>query len=1047
MHFAPRRCRVRVKSIVLCFITLVLFINTAPGQSANGTVSGIVLDPSGGVIPGANVLIVNDATAVQYPGKTNSEGYYVVTNIPPGTYRIQVSNSGFKTIIKPDIVVHVEDALAINFTLPIGAASEIVTVEGGAPIINTENASVGTVIDRNFVEQLPLNGRSFNTLLQLTPGVVIAPSSPTAPGQFSIAGQRTDANSFSVDGVSANFGVQGGLGNSGQSGTGGAQAFSVLGGTSSLVSVDALEEFRIETSSFAPEFGRMPGGQVILTTRSGANAFHGGVFDYFRNTALDANDWFANAAGDPRAPEHHNDFGGFLGGPIRKDKTFFFFSYEGARLDLPQTTLTLVPSEYARKTAPAAIAPYLNAYPLPSDMTITPGVYTSPFTGNYANRATLNATSLRIDHTFNDRFSIFGRYNYAPSQIAGRESGGSVSLSTFQTTLTNTQTVTLGANMALSSSLSNTIRGNYSTQRSGQSFTLDSFGGATPLNPSLLLGSLSSGQNDALFYPFDASYLFVGNGGVSSTRQANFVDDLAISVGSHQLKFGVDFRALFLNVNSPQNYLSYYLLSTEDFVSGANAGLVPYFYPATYRPARFLTNAFSLYAQDTWKATARLNLTYGLRWELNPAPIARGSTTLSAWENVNNPASVNLAPSGTALWTTTYGNLAPRFGLAYSLTPRGDFVVRAGAGIFYDTGVGNTANLAIQFPNSAYGFFQNVSVPIVNVTPYLPSISLQPPYEGSAFQGSSPNLRLPRSYQWNVALEKSFAGNQAISLTYVGQAGRDLLRNEALPLSNANFMPGSFLYLTVNDARSNYNAVQVQYRRPLVSRIQALLNYSWSHSLDNASDDVAIAISNTIISNAADYASSAFDIRQSFSGALTYDVPTAGKAGPIAAVTKDWSLNTVIVARTGLPFNAVLNAPSAFGQGLTRPDLVPGQPLWVPFGGAPGGKMLNINAFSIPSTPRQGTEGRNDIPGFGLTQVDFSIARKFSFTERLNLQFRADAFNLLNHPNFTNPPAYIASGPSELRSFAMLNQGLGGLNPLFQEGGPRSLQLSLKLTF
>ncbi|MGB9513428.1 MAG: carboxypeptidase regulatory-like domain-containing protein, partial [Candidatus Acidiferrum sp.] len=376
-----------MKSIVLCFITLVLFINTAPGQSANGTVSGIVLDPSGGVIPGANVLIVNDATAVQYPGKTNSEGYYVVTNIPPGTYRIQVSNSGFKTIIKPDIVVHVEDALAINFTLPIGAASEIVTVEGGAPIINTENASVGTVIDRNFVEQLPLNGRSFNTLLQLTPGVVIAPSSPTAPGQFSIAGQRTDANSFSVDGVSANFGVQGGLGNSGQSGTGGAQAFSVLGGTSSLVSVDALEEFRIETSSFAPEFGRMPGGQVILTTRSGANAFHGGVFDYFRNTALDANDWFANAAGDPRAPEHHNDFGGFLGGPIRKDKTFFFFSYEGARLDLPQTTLTLVPSEYARKTAPAAIAPYLNAYPLPSDMTITPGVYTSPFTGNYANRA------------------------------------------------------------------------------------------------------------------------------------------------------------------------------------------------------------------------------------------------------------------------------------------------------------------------------------------------------------------------------------------------------------------------------------------------------------------------------------------------------------------------------------------------------------------------------------------------------------------------------------------------------------------------------------
>src|SRR5258708_5766963 len=188
-------------------VCLFLAASVSVAQSPNGTISGIVLDPSGGLIVGADVLIINNATGVQYAGKANSEGYYVVPNISPGTYRIQVSNSGFKTIIKPDIVIHVQDALAINFTLPIGAASEIVTVEGGAPIINTENASVGTVIDRNFVESLPLNGRSFNTLLQLTPGVVIAPSSQGAPGQFSIGGQRTDANNFTVDGVSVNFGV------------------------------------------------------------------------------------------------------------------------------------------------------------------------------------------------------------------------------------------------------------------------------------------------------------------------------------------------------------------------------------------------------------------------------------------------------------------------------------------------------------------------------------------------------------------------------------------------------------------------------------------------------------------------------------------------------------------------------------------------------------------------------------------------------------------------------------------------------------------------
>jgi hypothetical protein len=339
-----------VRLTVLSFITFVLFIISAAAQSPNGTVSGIILDPSGSVIAAADVLIINDATAVQYAGKTNGEGFYVVSNLPPGTYRIQVSNVWFKTIIKPDIVIHVLDALAINFTLPIGATSEIVTVQGGAPLVNTENASVGTVIDRNFVESLPLNGRSFNTLLQLTPGVTIVPTTGFGGGQFSVSGERTNSNSFQVDGVSANFGSSPFIGLQ-QSGGGGSQAFNAYGGTSSLVSVDALQEFRVETSSYAPEFGRTPGGQVIISTRSGTNQFHGTAFDYLRNTVLDANDWFANAAGKPRAAEHKNDFGGVFGGPIWRDKTFFFVSYEGLRLQQPQSQSIQVPSLAWRASA------------------------------------------------------------------------------------------------------------------------------------------------------------------------------------------------------------------------------------------------------------------------------------------------------------------------------------------------------------------------------------------------------------------------------------------------------------------------------------------------------------------------------------------------------------------------------------------------------------------------------------------------------------------------------------------------------------------------
>ncbi|MGB2678533.1 MAG: TonB-dependent receptor [Candidatus Acidiferrum sp.] len=1036
-------------------VCLFLAASASVAQSPNGTISGIVLDPSGGVIVGADVLIINNATGVQYPGKVNSEGYYVVPNIPPGTYRIQVSNTGFKTIIKPDIIIHVEDALAINFTLPIGAASEIVTVEGGAPLVNTENASVGTVIDRNFVESLPLNGRSFNTLLQLTPGVVIAPSGASAnnsPGQFSIAGQRTDANNFTVDGVSANFGV--GAGSTpgslvAGSGTGTAQAFSAQGGSSSLVSVDALQEFRIETSSFAPEFGRSPGGQVVLTTRSGTNDLHGGVFDYFRNTVLDANDWFNNASipALPRAPEHLNDFGGFLGGPIWKNKTFFFASYEGARLRQPQTTTLEVPSTYARTQAPTTLAPFLDAFPQPNGQPTSPTAYIAPLTASVSNASTLDAGSIRIDHHFNDHFSIFGRYNDAPSAVTNLN----VTIPNNPVTMTvNTATVTLGANMLLSTQIWNTIRGNYSTQTSAVAYALNSWGGAVPIPAQDLLGTLPAANTLADFLPFDTfSLYFVGPSTTSRARQLNFVDDLAWTVGSHQLKFGGDYRAIYLDMNPAQNSLQYSVASIQDFISTGQATLVA----QTAKRAQFLTRTLSLYGQDTWNMTQRLTLTYGLRWELSPAPSARGATTLASWKNVNDPSELALAPAGTALWNSTYGNFAPRLGVAYRLTAGGDFVVRAGGGVFYDLGVGEAAQLGSTFPNFASAIPATVALPLANPAPYLPALSLQPPFPPST-QGYSPDLRLPRSYQWNVALEKSLGGKQTISATYVGQAGRNLLRQQALFQPNPSFL-GDFLFWQ-EDAFSNYNALQLQYRGSVTSRMQALLSYSWSHSLDNASNDVVAGLSGNVISAANDYASSSFDVRQSFSGAIIYAIPGARKYKPLSLLTRDWSIDTVVVVRTGFPYNGVIlfASPDLGGTARSRPDRVPGQPLYLygsqcvsVFQSCPGGKALNPAAFSIPSTPRQGTEGRNDIPGFGLKQIDLSLGRKFPITERLNLQFRADAFNLFNHPNFTNPLGFIEFGTAYLKSGSLLNQSLGGLSPLFQEGGPRSLQLSLKLTF
>jgi len=522
----------------------------------------------------------------------------------------------------------------------------------------------------------------------------------------------------------------------------------------------------------------------------------------------------------------------------------------------------------------------------------------------------------------------------------------------------------------------------------------------------------------------------------------NLVDDLALTTGQHLPKFGIDYRPLFLDQASPTYGVSFAAPTVQGFVS-TGVGSV---FGATAVPAKLLTNSLSLYAQDNWKVTRRLTLTYGFRWELSPAPSPRGTTKLAAWENVSTPAQIALAPFGTPVWSATYGNFAPRIGIAHALTKKGDFVLRAGAGIFYDSGLGAAAHLASTFPNYLTGFFPAASVPISSAAPYLPVISPLPPYPDGTY-AFAPNLKLPRSYQWNIALEKSFAGKQVISATYVGQTGRDLLREGAFYQPNSSFQ-GEFL-LTENGARSNYNALQLQYRRPMSRRLQGLLNYTWSHSLDNASNDVVAGLSNVVITAANDHASSSFDARQSFSGALTYAVPPAAKSGPVFGLTRDWSMATVIVARTGFPFNAIVfsTSPDPEGYASSRPDLVAGEPFWTSNSSAPGGKILNLAAFSLPTTIRQGTEGRDDIPGFGLVQLDFSINRGFPITERLNLEFRADAFNLFNHPNFTNPAGYIEYGPTYLQSTEMSNQGLGGLNPLFQEGGPRSLQLSLRLVF
>jgi hypothetical protein len=354
-----------LKSVLIAWLSIAVHLMAAAGISVvQSTLSGRVTDAGGAAVPGAKVEAVETSTGRTVTVTTNTEGLYVIPQLAPGIYRVSVQKSDFRTSVRQQVILHIGGNVTENFALSPGQIEETVVIEGRSSLVEKDSPAVGALVDRQSVENLPINGRSFQSLIELAPGVVLAKPNINSPGQFSVNGQRTNANIFIVDGVSANVAASTSAQGYQQAG-GTLPGLTVLGGTNSLVSIDALEEFRIQTSTYAPEFGRSPGAQISLTTRSGKNRLTGGVFDYFRNEALDANDWFANRDGVKRLPLRQNQFGGFLGGPIRlpkklfgpfgydgRDRTFFFFSYEGLRLKQPQfgTRFWIVPSREVRQT-------------------------------------------------------------------------------------------------------------------------------------------------------------------------------------------------------------------------------------------------------------------------------------------------------------------------------------------------------------------------------------------------------------------------------------------------------------------------------------------------------------------------------------------------------------------------------------------------------------------------------------------------------------------------------------------------------------------------
>ncbi|MFL6332919.1 MAG: carboxypeptidase regulatory-like domain-containing protein [Pyrinomonadaceae bacterium] len=1055
----------------LLLASSLLFVPAVRAQSPAATLGGTVLDENGAVVPAVEITVLNLSTAVQRHAVTSGEGAFVVPLLPPGRYTLTAQRDGFATLEVRNITLNVGDRQALRISLSVGEVGESVTVvDAVSPgVERSASSSVSTIVNRQFVENLPLNGRSFQSLFELAPGAVLTRTSFNEQGQFSVNGQRANANYFTVDGVSANVGVSAGT-SPGQAAAGGLPALTVLGGANNLVSLDALEEFRLMTSSYAPEFGRMPGAQVSIATRSGTNALHGSAFDYFRSGALDANDWFANSRGLARPAIRQHDFGATLGGPVVHNRAFFFASYEGMRLRQPQYALTDLPSLGSRLAAPVQVRPLLDAFPIPNGADLGNGF--AEFAASYTDPSRFDAASMRFDYVVNDWLTAFARAAYAPSRTSQRGGVGSPgqagqSLNTVNRTALDTQTLTTGATAAFNPQVTGDLRFNWSRARGETELVLDDFGGATPPSASLLFPPFarpdSSGFQITLRGGLNAGF-GTGKNADNLQRQLNLVGNVSVVHSGHELKLGFDYRRL-APVYGPLNYAQMVIFGdaiTNGASAAANTGRAfQVKVTADAEPREPLFQNFSVYAQDAARITPYLTVVYGLRWELNPPPSERNGNHPAVFRGLDGgglnlegfiplgttPPVTTLAPSGTPLWQTTYGNFAPRAGAAYLLSPERGTIMRAGLGIFYDLGTGQAAQaFGSVFPYARERLLSNVPFPLDPGSALPPPLGLDPPY-GTVY-AFSPSLKLPLTVQWSAALEQPLGAGQSLSLSYVGAAGRRLLRQTAVLRPNTNF---SVVRLVTNTSSSDYHALQAVYARRLSKGLQAHVAYTWSHSIDDDSDDSASGLLIVGSFNTrTERGPSTFDVRHSLSGAFSFDLPKPAHGGMLV---RDWSLDAIFRARTATPIN-IIQTTGVFTGDLVealRPDLVGGLPVYLEDSNAPGGRRLNPAAFSA-TVGRQGSLGRNALRGFGLSQLDLAVRRQFVLGETTRLQVRAEFFNVFNHPNFGDPVSDLNS-----RLFGLSVQTLarslgtggvnGGLSPLYQVGGPRSVQLALRFSF
>ena len=1037
-----------------------LLLPAAAAQTIRGSIGGTVFDTSRKPVSGASVSLTENTTGKKRSTIADSRGDFLVPTLPPGKYRLDVARPGYREYAQ-EVTLALDQDLRIDVPLLSGTRTDTVEVTAAPNMVKTDSAAMGTLIENRNVTGLPLDGRNFYQLALLVPGVV-----PAAQGSagavlgdiaLNVNGGREDSNNFLLDGI-----------------YNGDPKLNTFGVTPP---VDAIQEFEVLTSVYDATFGRNSGGQVNVILKSGSNALHGSAYEFFRNAALDGRNFFAPS--DAARPQYQrNQFGASAGGPVRINHTFFFADYEGSRVRQGITQVSDVPTAAERAgnfagTGLTAINPFTQQpfpgnqipaaiqdpsgaaiaalYPLPNRAVPEQNFVSSP-----VERDRDDHFDLRVDHSLAPSSDLSFRYSFADRNLYDPFSGSGFALVPgYGTTIPRrAQNLMLGETHVFSPNIINELRAGYNRVSAGeyqQNLGHD-------LNGQLRLPELSTNPRDfglsiisvTGYSPLGDDY---NNPQHSASNILELNDQVTYNRGRHLLRFGADLRDLRQNAyrdEQARGFIDFLGLITGNPLEELLLGLPTVSAGATLdNPEHLRTYSMYYFAQDTYRIRPDLTFSLGVRYEYNAPPVDAQNRA-----NIFDEASGALVQVGTggvprSGYAPDHNNWAPRIGVSWSPGNRGR-VFRAGYGIFYDQGALATGEgLYFNPPYFNFRVFETLATaPLLLNNPFPQNYPFPTPPSALAYQR---NFRTPYAQQWNFGIQQQAGRNRVVEIAYVGSKGTDLLTardiNQAHPSPQQPNLRPNPLFSDIDhlesSANSVYHSLQARFQQRLTGGLSVLASYTWSKSIDNASDFFSSAGDANFPQNSynlrAQRGLSNFDVRSRLSMSYAYDLPTRRfDQAWINGLLGGWQTYGILTFQTGQPFTVALlpaldnsntgTSILGFGGANDRPNVVgnahisdPNPDMW-----------FNTAAFAIPPFGSFGNAGRNILTGPGLETMNLSLVKNTRIREGMSLQFRAESFNIVNHPNLNLPDNFIGS-PT--------------FGQILSAQDPRHIQFGLKLLF